>query len=117
MSFLVKVIVTAFAVVIGSYFIPGVTVADFLTAIVVAFVLGLLNAILKPILVVLTIPVTVLTLGLFLLVINAFIIQIAAHFVKGFEVSSFGVALLFGILLAVISWLLELPVKPRYPQR
>ena len=111
MSFLVKIIVTAFAVVIGSYFMPGVMVADFLTAIVVAFVLGILNAILKPLLIVLTIPVTVLTLGLFLLVINAFIIMLTAHFINGFDVSSFGIAIIFGILLAVITWLLEAPVR------
>ncbi|MFN3556992.1 MAG: phage holin family protein [Bacteroidales bacterium] len=113
MSFLLKMVVTAFAVVIGAYFMPGVEVDTFLTAIVVAFVLGILNAILRPILVVLTIPVTILSLGLFILVINAFIIQLAAYFVRGFEVRSFGIALLFGIILAIVSWLLELPVKPR----
>ena len=75
MGFLVKVLVTTLAVVVGSYILPGVTVKDFTTAIVVAFVLGILNAVLKPILVILTIPVTILTLGLFLLIINALIIR------------------------------------------
>ena len=114
MSFLIKMIVTTFAVVIGSYFLPGVAVADFLTAIIVAFVLGILNALLKPILVILTIPVTVLTLGLFLLVINAFIIQLAAYFVRGFDVASFWYALLFSIILSFITWILEQPIKPRH---
>jgi len=112
MIFLVKMIVTTFAVVIGSYLLPGVAVADFLTAIIVAFVLGILNALLKPILVILTIPVTVFTLGLFLLVINAFIIQLAAYFVRGFDVASFWYALLFSIILSFITWILEQPVRP-----
>ncbi len=111
MPFLVKVIVTTFAVVIGAYIIPGVSVDSFLTAIVVAFVLGVLNAILKPVLVLLTLPVTVLSLGLFLLVINAFIIMLTDYFVKGFDVSSFLIAVLFSIVLAFISWLLEVPVR------
>lgn len=111
MPFLIKVIVTTFAVVIGAHIMPGVTVDDFLTAIVVAFVLGILNAILKPILIVLTIPVTLYTLGLFILVINAFIIQLTDYFVRGFEVSGFWVALLFSIILSVISWLLQIPVR------
>jgi putative membrane protein len=114
MTFLVKMIVTTFAVVIGSYILPGVAVADFLTAIIVAFVLGILNALLKPILVILTIPVTVFTLGLFLLVINAFIIQLAAYFVRGFDVASFWYALLFSIILSLITWILEQPIKPRH---
>ncbi|MFW5706939.1 MAG: phage holin family protein [Bacteroidota bacterium] len=113
MTFLVKVIVTSFAVVIGAHIIPGVSVDSFLTAIVVAFVLGILNAILKPLLVILTLPVTVLSLGLFLLVINAFIIMLTDYFVAGFNVSGFWVAILFSIILTVISWLLELPVKDR----
>ncbi len=111
MTFLIKVIVTAFAVVIGAHIMPGVSVDSFLTAIVVAFVLGILNAILKPVLVLFTLPVTVLSLGLFLLVINAFIIMLTDYFVTGFDVSTFWMAILFSIILSVISWLLELPVR------
>jgi len=113
MSFLIKMIVTTFAVVIGSYILPGVEVESFMTAIIVAFVLGILNAILKPILVILTIPVTVLTLGLFLLVINAFLIQLTGYLVNDFRVDSFWYALLFGIILSFITWILEQPVRPR----
>ena len=107
-------IVTTFAIVIGAYILPGVEVNSFMTAIIVAFVLGILNAILKPILVILTIPVTVLTLGLFLLVINAFLIQLTGHLVNDFRVDSFWYALLFGIILSFITWILEQPVKPRH---
>ncbi len=113
MTFLIKVIVTAFAVVIGAHIMPGVSVDSFLTAIVVAFVLGILNAILKPVLVLFTLPVTVLSLGLFLLVINAFIIMLTDYFVTGFDVSSFWMAILFSVILSVISWLLSLPVRDR----
>ena len=114
MNFLVKTLITTFAVVITSYLLGGVTVDSFVTALVVAFVLGVLNMILKPLLIVLTIPVTVMSLGLFLLVINAFIIQLAAYFVKGFEVTTFWWALLFSIILSVVSWFLELPTRQRH---
>lgn len=115
MNFLFKVLISTFAVFISAYLLNGVSVEPFTTAIVVAFVLALLNALLKPILVILTIPVTVMSLGLFLLVINAFIIQLAAYIVRGFEVANFWWALLFSIILSVVSWLLEQPVRPRGP--
>ena len=117
MNFLVKVLVSTFAVVITSYLLSGVVVPDFTTAIVVAFVLAVLNALLKPILVILTIPVTIMSLGLFLLVINAFIIQLAAYIVSGFEVASFWWALLFGVILAIVTWFLELPARRGPPRR
>ena len=112
MNFLVKVLVSTFAVVIASYLLGGVQVESFTTAIVVAFVLAVLNALLKPFLIILTIPVTIMSLGLFLLVINAFIIQMAAYVVRGFDVLNFWWALLFGVILAVVTWFLELPARP-----
>ncbi len=116
MYFLLKIIVSSFAVVITSWLLAGVNVENYTTAIIVAFVLALLNTLLKPILIILTIPVTILSFGLFLLVINAFIIQLAGYFVSGFEVSNFWWALLFSIILSVITWLLEQPTrKQRHP--
>ncbi len=111
MNFLVKVLVSTFAVVITSYLLTGVQVESFTTAIVVAFVLAVLNALLKPFLIILTIPVTIMSLGIFLLVINAFIIQLAAYIVRGFEVHNFWWALLFSVILSVVSWFLELPAR------
>lgn len=111
-----KVLVSSFAVLISAYLLPGVEVESFVTALVVAFVLGILNMLLKPLLIVLTIPVTIMSLGLFLLVINAFIVQIAAHFVRGFVVQGFWWALLFSIILSLVSWFLEIPVKPKSPR-
>lgn len=115
MNFILKLLASSFAVVITSYMLPEayVDVDKFTTAIFVAFVLALLNALLKPVLVILTIPVTILSFGLFLLVINAFIIQLAGYFVGGFQVKGFWWALIFSIILSLVTWLLELPVKSR----
>ena len=86
-----------------SYLLKGVHIADFPTALILAIVLALLNAIVKPLLVLLTLPITILTLGLFLLVINAVIIFLATKFVDGFRVDSFGWAVLFSVLLSLIT--------------
>ena len=100
MKFLFKVLVTSINAFILAYILPGISIVDFFTAIIVAVVLSLLDAFVKPLLVLLTLPATILTLGLFLFVINAAIILIDAHFVHGFEVQSFWHALLFGALLS-----------------
>lgn len=112
MKFLIKILVTSLAVLFSSYLLPGVVVANFTTAIIVAIVIALLNTFLKPILILLTIPVTVLTLGLFLLVINAFIILLTSELVSGFRVDGFWWALLFSIILAVITSILESIAAP-----
>lgn len=117
MNFLLKVLVSTFAVFISAYFLPGVGVEPFTTAIVVAFVLAVLNALLKPVLIILTIPVTIMSFGLFLLVINAFIIQLAAYLVRGFDVANFWWALLFSVILTLVTWVLESPVRPRGQNR
>ena len=105
--FFLKILVSSFAVVITQYLLPGVSTDSFLTAVIVAFVLALLNAFLKPVIVLLTIPVTVFTFGLFLIVINAFMVLIAAHFVDGFHVGGFWDAFFFSIILSLVTFLLE----------
>jgi putative membrane protein len=107
MNFLIKILVTSLAVLFSAYLLPGVSVDNYTTAILVAIVIALLNTFLKPILILLTIPVTVLTLGLFLLVINAFIILFASELVNGFKVDGFWWALLFSIILSVVTSLLN----------
>lgn len=87
-------------------FLPGVSVGGYGTAIIVALVLAVLNLIVKPILVLLTLPVTILTLGLFLLVINAIIILLADAFISGFGVDGFWIALLFSLLLSIFQSIL-----------
>ena len=100
MNYLFKVLLTALAVLLIAYCLPGVDVDDYGTAIWVAFIVGVLFSILKPILVILTLPVTILTLGLFLFVINAAMILLANSWIDGFSVSGFWTALLFSILLS-----------------
>lgn len=102
MKLLLRLLVTAALVLLIANFLSGVHVASFTTAIIVAVVLGLLNLFIKPILVILTLPVTVVTLGLFLLVINAVIILLCTNIVGGFAVDSFWTALLFSIILSIL---------------
>lgn len=106
MIFILRILLTAVVVVFLAKFLPGVTVAGYLTAIIVALVLALLNLIVKPILILFTLPVTILTFGLFLIVINAVIILLADAFVDGFDVSGFWIAVLFSILLSIFQSLL-----------
>ena len=107
MRTIVKILVVGLAVLLLSYFLEGVAVSSFLTALLVAAVLALLNAVLRPILVILTIPITILTLGLFLLVINALMILLADALIPGFDVDGFVWALVFSLLLSLVTWLLD----------
>lgn len=100
MNYIFKILLTALAVLVIAYLLPGVNVDDYGTAIWVAFIVGILFSIVKPILVILTLPVTILTLGLFLFVINAAMILLANSWIDGFSVSGFWTALLFSILLS-----------------
>lgn len=99
MGFIVRLLITTGLVVLISNFLPRISVDSFTTALWVAVALGLLNSLVKPILVLLTLPATILTMGLFLLVINAVIIQLAAYFVDGFTVKGFWYAMLFSVVL------------------
>lgn len=111
MKLLVDLLIRTTAIFISAYILQGVVVRDFLTAFVVAIVLGLINLIIKPILILLTLPINVLTLGLFTLIINAFLILLVGRIVPGFTVVSFGWALAFGIILALVSWFLNRLLK------
>ena len=102
MNLLIKILVTAGLVLLIANFMPGVHVAGFTTALIVAMVLGLLNIFIKPIIVIFTFPVTILTLGLFLLVINAIIILLCANIARGFAIDSFWTALFFSIVLSLL---------------
>lgn len=106
MKFVLKMMLSAVAVLVLSKILPGVEVASYMSALIVAVILAVLNAVVKPLLVVLTLPATILTLGLFLLVINAAIILIADHFISGFEVHGWLWALIFSIVLSVFQSIL-----------
>jgi putative membrane protein len=110
LSLLARWILNAAALLLVAYLYPGVSVESFLAAAIAALVLGLVNAVIRPILILLTLPVTLLTLGLFLFVINALMFWLVAEIVPGFKVTGFLAALLGSILYSVItlvtSWLL-----------
>lgn len=103
MSSLTKLLLNTLAVLVAAYVVPGVQISGFFAALVVAIVLSLLNTFVKPILVLLTLPITILTLGLFVLVINTLIVFFASSLVPGFAVSSFLSALLFSLVLSLVS--------------
>ncbi len=103
MKLLAHLLVSTLAVLIVAYVIPGVAVASFWSAFVLAVVLGILNTVLRPILIFLTLPLTILTLGLFTLVINTLLILLASWLVPGFIVTSFLQAFLFSIALSLVS--------------
>ncbi len=105
-KFITNLLITAVIAYALSYLLPGIYIDSFRTGIVLALVLAILNAIVKPLLVLLTLPITVLTLGLFLFVINALIILLAANFIHGFAVSGFWPALLFSLALSLARSLL-----------
>lgn len=108
MNFIVKILLYAVAVILSSYLLePWVYVDSFLDAVIIAVVLSLLNVTLKPLLILFTIPATVMTLGLFLFVINAIIIMVAGAIVPGFEVDGFFSALGFSLLLWLVNSLLS----------
>lgn len=101
MKTLLRILLTSLAVLVIAQFLNGVNVDNYTSAILVAIVLGLLRVLVKPVLVILTLPVTLLTLGLFLFVINAAIVLLASSIVPGFTVTGFWVALLFSLLLSL----------------
>ncbi|HNP32009.1 MAG TPA: phage holin family protein [Flavobacterium sp.] len=101
MKLLFRILITAALVMVISYVMKGVYVDEFTTALTVAIVLGLLNFFVKPILVLFTLPVTIFTLGLFLLVINAIMIELCDYFIDGFRINSFWTAMLFSIVLSL----------------
>jgi putative membrane protein len=103
MNLIMRIIVTSIVAFGLSYILSGVQIDTFTTAIVLAIVLAILNAIVKPILVFITFPITVVTLGLFLFVINALIILLADKFIRGFNVDGFWWALLFSLLLSIVT--------------
>jgi putative membrane protein len=106
MRLIIRLLISTLAILIAANLIPGVVVASTTTAIIVAIVLGILNTILKPVLQILALPITIMTLGLFYFVVNVFIIYLATYLVDGFSISGFIPALLFGFVVSIISGIL-----------
>jgi putative membrane protein len=106
MGFLVRVLVNAMAILVAAAVVPGIEVSGVAATLGAGLVLGLVNALIRPILLILTLPLTLLTLGLFLFVLNALCLWLTSALVKGFTVHSFWAALFGALLVSVVSWLL-----------
>ena len=106
-KYLIRLFFTWLAVIVAGKIVPGIEVHDFFTALAAATVITLLNIFIRPILIIFTIPFTILTLGLFLFVVNAIIVMMGAYFVDGFKVESFGAALFFSLIVSITTSLLE----------
>ncbi len=100
-------LIATLAILIAAYIVPGVTIT-LVGALIAAVVLGALNLLVRPILLILTLPITIVTLGLFSLVINALLVMLAAVLVPGFSVAGFWTAFLFALVLAVVNWVFHL---------
>ena len=107
MQFLIRLVVNAVALYLVAYYMPGVSVTGWVGALVAALVLGVINAILRPILIILTLPVQILTLGLFTFVINAVLFYWVGHWGIGLYVSTFSAAFWGAIVLGIVSFLLS----------
>lgn len=112
-GFIMRTIVLTLAIIIAIRILPGVRIEgnSVAVAVLIALVISLLDNFIRPILIFITLPFTVLTMGLFIFVINALIIELAAAIVGPFQVDSFGYALLFSLIITVLNYLLELPNK------
>jgi len=106
MHIFLAIIINTIAVLLTSYILPGIHLASFWTALWVAVVLGIVNAIIRPIIFILTLPINILTLGLFSFVIMGLLVYLVRAIVPGFEVDNFGWAILFALIVAIINWLL-----------
>lgn len=106
MGFLLHWLIVAAALWVAAYLIPGVVVHSVPALLIAALVLGLVNALVRPVLTILTLPITILTLGLFYLVVNGLAFALAASLVPGFDVAGFGSAILGALLVSLVSWVL-----------
>ncbi|MCX5816374.1 MAG: phage holin family protein [Proteobacteria bacterium] len=106
MMLLLKWLIMATSIMLAAYVIPGVVIKGFFAALWVALFIGIINVLVKPFLILITLPINILTLGLFTFVINALLILLASSIIKGFEVKGFWVAMLFSIVLSIINFLL-----------
>jgi len=107
MDIIINLFIKSLAVLIAAYLLPGVRLDSFVTAVLVAVVLGIANTVIKPIILILTLPVNIMTLGLFTLVINGLMVVLTASIVPGFKIDGLGQAMLFSIVLFIVNWFLN----------
>ena len=111
MRLLLRWLLSAAALMLIAYYLPGVSVASFYTALIAALVLGLVNALIRPIILTLTLPVNILTLGLFTLVVNALMFWLASTVVKGFSVAGFWPAFWGALIMTLVGWVMSALLK------
>jgi len=111
MQLIIKLLINSFAVFVTAYLLQGVHLESFLTAVIVAVVLGITNTVLKPILVIITLPINIITLGLFNFILNGLMILLVSVLVPGFSVKSIWWAILFSLVLSLVNWFLNLLTK------
>jgi putative membrane protein len=112
---LVVWLINAIALIAVAYLIPSIQVSSFGAALVAALVLGLINAVVRPVLVLLTLPATIVTLGLFIFVLNGLLFWMVGAWLEGFEVGGFWSGVFGSIVFSLVSWLLSALVMPRQP--
>ena len=112
-GFLVRLLISALGLGLASWIVPGLAIADGVTLLLAALLLGIVNAFVRPILFVLTLPITVVTLGLFLLVLNAAMLGLVAWMLDGFAIAGLGSAILGSIVVSITSWIASWYVGPR----
>jgi putative membrane protein len=117
MKLLLVWLINAVALIAVTYLLPGIVVSSFITALIAALVLGLVNAVIRPILILLTLPATLLTLGLFIFVINGLLFWFVGTFIEGFVVSGFWPGVFGAIGYSIISWFLSAVLLPSSPGR
>lgn len=113
MGFLLRVLINAVAIYLAAAIVPGIEISGLPAALGAGLVLGLINAIVRPVLIILTLPVTLLTLGLFLFILNGLCLWLTSVVVKGLEVHGVGAAVLGALLVSVVSWILTAFVSDR----
>lgn len=107
MRFLIGWMLSALALLAVAYLVPGIRVSSFMSALIAAAVIGLANLLIKPILLILTLPVTIITLGLFIFVINGLLFWLAGYFLQGFDVKTISAGIIGAIFYSIISWILS----------
>ena len=105
MYLILRWLINTVAILLMAYYLPGIAVSGFYAALIAALILGIINAIIRPLIILLTLPVNILTLGLFTFLINAFLFWFASTIVKGFEVADFKAAFLGALIMWLVSWI------------
>ncbi len=111
MKLIITWVVSALAILLSAWLVPGANISGFGSALITALVLGAVNAIIRPIILIFTLPINILTLGLFTLIINASMVSLTAFILPGFSISNFWTALIFSLILSLANWVIEVLLK------